>query len=114
MITTEIKLFFPDYSKPFDTSDLQLGAGLMQDGRPIAFFSRELTSYQRNYGVGQKEMLCIVQAERTSLLLHVSAFGKHILRFGSINTLLLFCKQIAFETEPCGDDESLVWIQSFE
>ena len=82
----------------------------MQDGRPIAFFSRELTSYQRNYGVGQKEMLCIVQAKRTSLLLHVSAFGKHILRFGSINTLLLFCKQIVFETEPYS--ESLVWIQS--
>jgi len=65
-IASETMLFFPDYTKPFDlytdASDVQLGAVLMQENRPIAFFSRKLTSYQRNYGVGQKEMLCIVEA----------------------------------------------------
>ena len=66
IVARETMLYFPDYSKPFDlytdASDLQLGAVVMQDGHPIAFFSRKLTSYQRNYGVGQKEMLCIVEA----------------------------------------------------
>jgi len=65
-ISAEVLLSFPDYTKPFDlypnASDYQLGTVLMQEGKPIAFFSRKLTSAQKNYSVGEKEMLSIVES----------------------------------------------------
>jgi transposase InsO family protein len=64
-ITSEVMLTFPDYTKPFhlftDASDYQIGAVLTQEDRPIAFFSRKLNSAQQKYGVGEKEMLSIVE-----------------------------------------------------
>lgn len=64
-ITHEVMLSFPDYSKPFhlftDASDYQIGAVLTQEHQPIAFFSRKLNYAQKNYGVGEKEMLSIVE-----------------------------------------------------
>jgi len=64
-ISTEVMLTFPDYTKPFhlftDASDYQIGAVLTQEDRPIAFFSRKLNPAQRHYGVGEKEMLSIVE-----------------------------------------------------
>jgi len=67
-ISSEVLLSFPDYTKPFDlytdASDYQLGAVLMQEGKPLAFFSRKLTGAQKNYSVGEKEMLSIVETLR--------------------------------------------------
>ncbi len=64
-ITKEVMLTFPDYSKPFhlftDACDYQLGAVLTQEHKPIAFFSRKLNDAQKKYGVGEKEMLSIVE-----------------------------------------------------
>ncbi len=44
---------YPDYNKRFDVytdaSDFQLGACIIQEGRPIAYFSRKLTKSQQNY-----------------------------------------------------------------
>ncbi len=57
-------LAYPDYSKPFqvytDASVLQLGAVIVQDGRPIAFFSRKLSETQKKYSVAELELLSIV------------------------------------------------------
>ena len=58
-------LAYPDHNKPFhvfcDASDLQLGAAIIQDKKPVAFFSRKLNTAQRNYTVGEKELLSIVE-----------------------------------------------------
>jgi len=59
---------FPDFNKKFtihtDANDYQLGAVISQEEKPIAFFSRKLTAAQRNYSVGEREMLSIVETLR--------------------------------------------------
>ena len=54
IITADAMNAFPDYSKPFHiytdaSSDYQLGAAIVQDGKPIAYYSKKLTSAQQNY-----------------------------------------------------------------
>jgi hypothetical protein len=68
VIAKQTMLAFPDFSKPFDihtdASDVQLGGVISQDGKPIAFYSRKLNPAQRNYTVGEREMLSIVETLR--------------------------------------------------
>ena len=65
MLSKEARLSYPDFSKPFDlytdASDLQLGATLVQEGKPLGFYTRKLNSAQMNYTVGEKELLGIVE-----------------------------------------------------
>ena len=65
-ITNDVMLSFPDFNKPFeihtDASDFQLV--IMQEWKPIAFYSRKLNSAQRNYTTGEQEMLSIVETLR--------------------------------------------------
>ena len=47
MIKTEVKLAFPDFTKPFhlytDVRDIQFGATLVQNGKPLGFYTRKLS-----------------------------------------------------------------------
>ena len=65
MIKTEVKLAFPDFTKPFhlytDASNIQLEATLVQNGKPLGFYTRKLSDTQVNYTVGEKELLGIVE-----------------------------------------------------
>ncbi len=64
-ITREVVLAYPDYSKVFeiytDALSKQLGTVITQENRPIAFFSRKLSTTQRKYSVTKIELLAIVQ-----------------------------------------------------
>jgi transposase InsO family protein len=61
----ETLLNFPDFNKEFhiftDASNYQLGAVIMQDDKPLAFYSRKLNKCQRNYTTGEQELLSIVE-----------------------------------------------------
>jgi hypothetical protein len=61
VIGTEVLLFYPDFNKPFhlytDASGHQLGAVIMQDKRPIAFYSIPL-----KYGIQTlRELLSAIE-----------------------------------------------------
>jgi hypothetical protein len=64
-IAKEVVLAYPDFTKPFeiytDASTKQLGAGITQENRPIAFFSWKLSGAQSKYTVTELELLAIVE-----------------------------------------------------
>ena len=66
MIKLETELAFPNWSKPFhiysDASNVQLGATLVQEGKPLDFYKRKLNAAQTNYTVGEEELLDIVES----------------------------------------------------
>eukprot|EP00957_Ditylum_brightwellii_P023906 1802750-Ditylum_brightwellii.AAC.1 len=54
---------FPNHNIPYhmctNTSDHQLGAAILQNGRPVAYWSCKFTAAQRNYTTMEKELLSI-------------------------------------------------------
>jgi hypothetical protein len=67
VIWTEIQvlLFYPDFNKPFhlytDALDHQLGAVIMQDKKPIAFYSQKLNTAQKRYTTTETELLSAIE-----------------------------------------------------
>jgi hypothetical protein len=61
----ETLLAFPDFRKEFhmytDASNKQLGAVIIQEGKPLAFYSRKLNSAQTRYSTGEQGLLSIVE-----------------------------------------------------
>ena len=62
-------MVLPDRTKTYevvtDASIVGLGAGLLQDGHPIAFESRKLSKAERNYTTTEQELLAVVHALKT-------------------------------------------------
>ena len=65
LITKETILTYPDLSKKFtihkETLDVQLDAVIMQEGKPLAFYSRKGSKVKMNYTTTEKELLSIVE-----------------------------------------------------
>jgi putative transposase len=66
IMSKETILAYPDFTKDFhvytDASNTQLGAVIMQDNKPLAFYSRKLNAAQKRYTTGEQELLSIVEA----------------------------------------------------
>jgi hypothetical protein len=60
----EVLLAYPDFNAPFqthtDACKTQIGAVTSQNGKPIAFCSRQMNSAQQNCTATEKELLSIV------------------------------------------------------
>ena len=60
VLCREVLIVYPDFSKPFvvhtDASDYQLGAVIIQDGKPIACYLQKLNNTQSRYTTTEKEV----------------------------------------------------------
>ena len=55
---------YPDYGCPFhiytNASEYQMGAAIIQEGKPVAYFNKKRSPAQMNYLTTEKELLAIV------------------------------------------------------
>ena len=65
MVCVDMLLSYSDWKIPFifhtDESDKQIGAVIIQNNKPIAFFSTISRTPQHNYTMNEKEMLVVVE-----------------------------------------------------
>jgi len=85
VLSKEVLLVYPNFDKEFqihtDASETQLGAVISQDGKPIAFYSRKLSSTQQRHTTTERELLAIVETlkefKSVSLGQQIAVFSDH-------------------------------------
>ena len=92
IIATDCINTYPDHSKPFhiytDALEYQVGAAIIQEGKPVAYFSQERSPAQMKYSTTEKELLSIVLCWKEY---------RKILYGGQI-TLYTNCQNLTFKT----------------
>ena len=65
IVGQEVLLADPNYNERFDihtdASHTQLGAVILQNGKPITFYSQKLNAAQTHYTTTERELLAIVE-----------------------------------------------------
>jgi hypothetical protein len=99
LMAAKVFCAYPNHNKPFkiytDASNNQLGACIMQDNHPVAYYSQKLNSARHKYATIDKEHLCVVVTltESRSMLLgaelHIYTDHKNILKVGNLSELWL-------------------------
>ncbi len=78
LMTADLLCAYPDHNKPFhiftDVSNHQVGACIMQEAKPVAYYSKKLNSAQMTYRTINEELLCVVA---TLCKFHSMLFGEN-------------------------------------
>jgi hypothetical protein len=95
LMAAEVLRAYPKHNKLFkihtDVSNYQLGACMMQDDHPVAYYSRKVNIAQHNYATIDKELLCFIATlnEFQSMLLgaelHIYTDHNNILNVGDLS-----------------------------
>ena len=97
IITCDALLIYPDSNKSFDihtdANKFQIGSEIIQDGEPIAFYSRKLTKPQRRYTLTENELLSILE---TLQEFHMILLGQRINIYKYNKNLMLKTSTMTF------------------